>query len=115
MISWSRSASKRHEASLREVSEVRETPSLLFTLARSVACGIEQGGHRWVEPIERDQHAILIVMQVSVSGFVSIAQIVVKPFERRRDHVEILQALDVFAFNLGSLCTRRLFLLFVLG
>ena len=52
---------------------------------------------------EHDQHAVLVVVQRSVASGISLALIVVKVFEQRGEHREILKTPNLHVELLSSL------------
>lgn len=57
--------------------------------------------------MKQDQHAVLIEVQLTIADLVALTTDVVKPCQKRRELIEILQARDVFVANVLPLLSRH--------
>ena len=102
MISLRHSGSKTLTDSESEPSEVRGQPSFFWTFFEFA--GLLESAQRLddgVEEVEKDEHAILIVVQDAIAGAIAFAADVVETFEQRREPVEVLQAAHVLLLDFG--------------
>ena len=59
-----------------------------------------QRSHNRIEEEQKQEHAILVVVQITVPGAISLATVIVQSPQQRRELIEVLEPRDIWLLDL---------------